>query len=372
VDKARAFDERHGEVLALEREIGERRAQAEREAEARRVAEAEAQRVAEAEARREAEARQRTEAPLPPSRQPVAPSHTPESRRRLRRSLGVVGLIVLVSAAIAWFLFPRPSPPVPPPSPPGFQVGPGQSTAPDAGAVPQGKAATQTDPGDLTYLWIPPGTFEMGCSPGDNECSGGEKPAHRVTITKGFWMGRTEVTVAAYKRFTAATGRAMPEQPAFNSSWRLDDHPVVIVTWDDAAAYCRWAGGRLPTEAEWEYAARGGTTEARYGPLDELAWYESNSGGKAHAVGQKRANAFGLYDMLGNLWEWVGDRYAENYYGQSPSQDPQGPSSGSYRVLRGGSWVDYPNLTRVSVRIILLPGYRLDNYGFRCVREVIR
>ena len=210
----------------------------------------------------------------------------------------------------------------------------------------------------------------MGCSPDDSECFDDEKPAHQVTLSGGFWMSQTEVTAGAYKRFAAAVARTLPTAPALNSNWRLEDHPVVNVSWDDAAAYCRWAGGRLPTEAEWEYAARRGTTGSRYGGLNAVAWYDGNSGNQTRAVGQKAPNAFRLYDMLGNVWEWVADWYDQNYYGQLPSQDPQGPSSGQYRVLRGGSWVVSPRFTRVSSRWVV-PGGRAGSYGgFRCVREV--
>jgi formylglycine-generating enzyme required for sulfatase activity len=212
----------------------------------------------------------------------------------------------------------------------------------------------------------------MGCSPGDSECSDDEKPAHAVTISKGFWIGQTVVTVGAYKRFTARAGQQMPSSPGFNASWANDNMPIVSVSWNDAKAYCQWSGGRLPTEAEWEYAARGGSTEARYGPLDEIAWYSNNSGGQTHDVAQKRANGFGLYDTLGNVLEWVNDWYDGNYYQNSPSQDPPGPSSGSARVLRGGgSWFVYPRVVRVSDRGILDPAY-LDNnnfVGLRCVGE---
>jgi formylglycine-generating enzyme required for sulfatase activity/transcriptional regulator of met regulon len=252
----------------------------------------------------------------------------------------------------------------------------------------------------LKYVWIPPGTFMMGCSPGDDlKCRGDEKPSHKVTLSNGFWMGQTEVTVGAYQRFAAATGRQMPLEPnsggrPLNPGWRNQALPIVNVTWEDAHAYCGWAGERLPTEAEWEYAARAGSTGARYGDLDEIAWYADNSGRQRldssminltlywkrlsengnlmHEVGQKRANSFGLFDMLGNVWEWVNDWYDQNYYQNSPAQDPSGPASGTERVLRGGSWGSPPSFVRVSNRRWYNPGSRNDFYGFRCGGEVFK
>jgi len=221
----------------------------------------------------------------------------------------------------------------------------------------------------LKYVWIPPGTFQMGCSHGDSECVFHEKPSHQVTITKGFWLGQTPVTVAAYRRYSAASGNDMPEAPYFNSGWNDHGMPIVNVSWDDAVAFCTWAGGRLPSEAEWEYAARAGSTESRYGPIDEVAWFGTNSGLQAHDVAQKRPNRFNLYDMLGNVWEWVGDWYGD--YHASPKRDPQGPKSGKYRVLRGGPWgKGNPGHARVSDRIFGVPSGRILLFGFRCVGEV--
>jgi formylglycine-generating enzyme required for sulfatase activity len=267
----------------------------------------------------------------------------------------------------------------------------------DVGPLP-GQA--RENPKDaLKYVWVPPGTFMMGCSPGDNECTADEEPAHQVTITKGFWMGQTEVTVGAYKRFAVAIGRPMPPEPnliarPLNPGWGDEAMPIVDVTWDEAQAYCRWAGGRLPTEAEWEYAARAGSTAARYGDLDEIAWYADNSGGQRldsdriwkqdqanfekrintngngpHEVSQKRANRLGLFDMLGNVWEWVNDWYDEKYYQSSPSQDPAGATGGTLHVLRGGCWGFGPSVVRLSFRGRNNPALRVGYFGFRCVQE---
>jgi len=252
-------------------------------------------------------------------------------------------------------------------------VSSGQESRVEAALLDLGPAAgsVRENPRDgLKYVWIPSGTFMMGCSPGDNDCEKDEKPSHQVTISKGFWIGQTEVTVGAFKRFAAATERPMPDAPNFNKGWANDRMPIVNVTWNDAHDFCAWAGARLPTEAEWEYAARGESTEARYGSIDEVAWYSVNSGGQTHPVGEKRANGFGLYDVLGNVWEWVNDWYDQNYYQNSPSQDPSGPTGGQQRVLRGGAWVSVPWVVRVSFRSSYNPANRNYINGVRCGGEV--
>lgn len=221
-------------------------------------------------------------------------------------------------------------------------------------------------------MWIHAGSFRMGCSNGDNECFAEEMPAHQVTISKGFWIGRTEVTFAAYERFAGLVpggdGLANPaHRPSRNTNDEDEKMPVVVVTWDAARDYCAWSGGRLPTEAEWEYAARGGSAAARYGELDQIAWYQNNSDNSTHQVAQKRPNGFGLFDVLGNAWEWVNDWYDGTYYARSPAVDPQGPDNGTMHVLRGGSWMNTSNLLRVSDRGRSKADLRFNYLGMRCV-----
>ena len=177
----------------------------------------------------------------------------------------------------------------------------------------------------LPYVSIEAGSFVMGCSGGDGQCDPDEKPAHRVTITRGFRIGATPVTQAAYQRVIGSNP----------SNFKGPQLPVETVSWDDARKYCSAVGMRLPTEAEWEYAARAGTTGARYGELDAIAWYGGNSGSKTHDVGTKQPNAWGLYDMLGNVWQWTADWYGP--YAATAATDPAGAASGERRSLRGGS-----------------------------------
>jgi len=238
------------------------------------------------------------------------------------------------------------------------------------GSRAAGTVQTNTKDGQR-YVRIPAGMFTMGCSgPGrDESCDPEEKRTHDVTMTKNFWLGQTPVTVAAYQRFTRATNGSMPTAPDFNRDWMSTDHPIVGVDWNDATNFCRWAGGRLPTEAEWEYAARATTTTARYGDLDAIAWYRANAAGSTHAVAQKQANAFGLYDMLGNVFEWVSDWYA--FYDVSITQDPKGPSSGVNRVVRGSSWSSLPNIVRASHRGAVDPDRSFNDTGMRCVVDAL-
>ncbi|MBZ5674196.1 MAG: formylglycine-generating enzyme family protein [Acidobacteriia bacterium] len=218
------------------------------------------------------------------------------------------------------------------------------------------------------YAWISPGTFTTGCSQGDADCGRGDPQAQLTTIAKGFWMGQTEITVGAYKRFIAATGGSMPPESQWNPQWQDNQRPVVNVTWDEAGAFCKWAGGRLPLEAEWEYAARSGSKGQRYGELDAVAWYMENGGRKgALAVGQKAPNAWGLYDTLGNVWEWTTGVYPLTGQNDGPNL-PTAPV-GRFMAIRGGSWDDAARLVRISVRGRAETPHRSNSIGARCVLE---
>jgi formylglycine-generating enzyme required for sulfatase activity len=224
---------------------------------------------------------------------------------------------------------------------------------PPAGIAPGAKKVNAKD--GMTYVWIPPGKFMMGCSPGDAECGEDEKPVHQVTLTKGFWLGQTAVTQQAYEKVTG-------KNPANHKG---ADLPVEEVDWNEAQAYCVAIGGRLPTEAEYEYATRAGSTAARYGNLDDIAWYNTNSGGASHEVATKPPNAFGLYDMMGNTWQWVADWYGK--YTADPQVDPTGPATGELKEPKGGSWGTQAKSLRASHRDTVEPGHRGNKLGMRCV-----
>ena len=222
----------------------------------------------------------------------------------------------------------------------------------------------------ITLAYIPAGTFLMG-SPAGEEGRDDDETQHEVTLSQPFWMGTTEVTNAQYRRFVDATGHREPEDWD-NAAYNAPNQPVVGVSWDDAVAYSKWAGMSLPTEAQWEYAARAGTTTTWWSgdsesDLARVGWYDGNSDYRLHAVGEKPANAWGLHDVHGNVWEWTADWYGD--YPGSSQTDPTGPGSGSYRVNRGGSWSSAGS-SRVANRINFVPDYRYYNLGFRLSRTI--
>ncbi len=213
---------------------------------------------------------------------------------------------------------------------------------------------------------VPAGEFMMGSEDYDNE-----KPRHRV-IVDAFYIDKYEVTNALYRRFMDATSRDAPFYWR-DGKWNGASQPVVGVGWNDADAYCRWVGKRLPTEAEWEKAARG-TDGRKYPWGDQWDASRANSSqsrnGVTVAVGlyPSGVSPYGAHDMAGNAWEWVADWFDKDYYKRSPERNPQGPDSGTSRVLRGGSWVNFPFDLRTAGRYNGTPDGRMLNIGFRCAR----
>ncbi len=209
------------------------------------------------------------------------------------------------------------------------------------------------------------GTFTMGASASDSEADSDEKPAHRVTLS-GYYIGKYEVTQKQWVEI-------MGSNPSY---FKGDNLPVEKVSWDDIQEFLRKLNAktgmsfRLPTEAEWEFAAHGGNSSRGYkysgsDNIDSVAWYYDNSGNKTHPVGTKSPNELGIYDMSGNVCEWCQDWFDANYYSNSPLSNPKGPSSGAYRVLRGGSWNINARYCRVSFRNNNAPGNGRDYCGFR-------
>lgn len=247
-------------------------------------------------------------------------------------------------------------------------------------------APERPTPADLniSYASVPAGTYTMGSSGG----SADNRPPHEVEITQGFSISAHPVTVEQFRLFVEATdytteaervGHVWVEKPGDNPvtqrglTWRepgytaTDTHPVTNVSWNDAQAFARWAGVRLPTEAEWEYAARAGVEANRLpGDWEETTWYAENAEAP-QPVMWKEPNEWGLYDVQGNVWEWVQDWYAEDYYANSSGVDPQGPSSGNLRVTRGGSWMS--QAAWLPMRNRASPSYRTPTIGFRVVQE---
>lgn len=221
-------------------------------------------------------------------------------------------------------------------------------------------------------ILIPGGEFVMG-----KNGNGDYRPAHKVYLDS-FYMDKYEVTNAQYLKFCQATERKLPEfwgMKNYHCGPDFLNHPVVGISWRDARAYAEWAGKRLPTEAEWEYAARGGLVGMNYPNGDELDTAEANYFVKDKArgtvvVGTYPPNGYGLHDMAGNVWEWISDYYDSEFYRNSPYKNPTGPDEGRFKVIRGGSWHSGPSCNRVYYRNAL-PGNWVDfAVGFRCVKDL--
>lgn len=218
----------------------------------------------------------------------------------------------------------------------------------------------------IPAVFVKGGNFEMGdqFDAGNDD----EKPVHAVTLND-FYLSATEVTVAQFKRFCLATNRKMPEQEPTSA----DDHPVVFITWYEAKDFCEWVGGSLPTEAQWEYAARSGGMSVRYPTGDEVDHTTANLSRKGKKdkwektspVGKFPPNYLGLYDMAGNVYEWCNDYYKSDYYELSNSIEPQGPATSMFKILRGGSWYHEKQHLRCSDRFRFMPVARISFVGFR-------
>lgn len=262
---------------------------------------------------------------------------------------------------------------------------------------------TQQEP-SIEMIDIEGGTFQMGCTPRQYSCNEDEKPVHKVKVND-FQLSKHEITNAQFCEFLnnieANPGGSyygyqyinigdencdiVYHNNEFFVKKDKNNHPVVEVTWYGAKAFCHWADGRLPTEAEWEYAARSGNTENNYiysghDTLRKVGWFKKNYYTEEESekfiyregtlpVGQKKPNKLGLHDMSGNVWEYCNDWYQENYYEESPVNNPTGPDYSNYRVIRGGSYKEEANKCRVAVRAKIIPGYSKGDVGFRLCRD---
>jgi len=234
---------------------------------------------------------------------------------------------------------------------------------------------------------VPAGCFDMGDA--FSEGRSDELPIHNVCVTSSFFMDVHEVANAEYAACVGGGGCTAPSisssntRPSYYGNATYDSYPVIYVDWNQASAYCAWEGKRLPTEAEWEYAARGGLAGNRYPWGNSITcdsacygrhgsayecWNYGELDNDTHPAASYNPNGYGLYDMAGNVWEWVNDWYLDSYYGASPADDPPGPDSGTDRVLRGGSWAGSSSNMSAAVRYAY-PMYGGNNMGFRCARD---
>jgi len=412
--EAKRLAEARAEQERIERELAE----AERERQAKEKAEAERLLALKAEQERQAKAKAETDrlAREKAEQERIAreKDRQPQSQRKLGlRGISITAIVSLVVAALSfcglslWVLNgalnPKPTATVavaivttsavPPLATTSVPLTAARTPASPTAALTLepalGIGSTQISPIDgMVQVYVPAGSFQMGSDTGDSR----EKPVHPVTLD-AFWIDRTEVTNAMYALCVEA-GKCPPPssksytRDSYYGDAQYDNYPVIYVSWDNATTYCEWAGRRLPTEAEWEKAARG--TDGRTYPWgndqpagDLLNFADSNTSfdwsdktvddgyADTSPVGNylDGASPYGAWDMAGNVWEWVNDWYDEAYYGSSPSENPQGPASGQYRVLRGGSWISYDWFVRAAYRVRGGPDY-IDSFtGFRCARS---
>lgn len=253
------------------------------------------------------------------------------------------------------------------------------------------KTRYKSPPVDTTkFVLVEGGTFNMGT---DKVVEPVEGPPHNVTVSS-FWLAKTEMTFEDYDKFCYGTKR----DTMGSCGWGRGKQPAIWVSWNDAIAYCNWLSGkeklskcylidssgavkyldtakgyRLPTEAEWEFAARGGNKGQRHSyagsdNINDVVWYNANSGGRTHPVAQKAPNELGLYDMDGNVWEWLWDIFDGSYYRISPAENPEGPATGPYRVMRGGAFYNNADYAKVFTRQNSYVVFRQNSVGFRIAR----
>lgn len=269
---------------------------------------------------------------------------------RIRPIAGVIGIFLVGYAAV-------------------FGAGCAMKTAPKESPESVVPLPDPTGPPPEGMVLVRGGVYAIGSETGEPD----ERPIHRVALDP-FYVDAREVTNEEFARFVAATGYAPEGQWTRYAGKGRERHPVTSVTWNDASAYAAWAGKRLPTESEWEAAARGGLDGKAYPNGDELDADDATFGAfdgmqiATTPVGSHRPNGYGLYDTAGNVWEWCSDYYAADAYARADAHDPKGPSVGAARVARGGSWYEGVGELRVSNRLAMTPTLIGPVFGFRCAK----